>query len=79
MKLNSVNIHNFRSIKDASLNLYDYSLLVGANNAGKTNLLTALRIFYEDDIKFDEKTDFSKFPTDDNESWIDVEFLLTSE
>jgi len=79
MKLNSVNIHNFRSIKDASLNLYDYSLLVGANNAGKTNLLTALRIFYEDDIKFDEKTDFPKFPTDDNESWIDIEFLLTSE
>lgn len=79
MKLKSVNLHNFRSVKDARLNLYNYSILVGANNAGKTNLLTALRVFYEDGIKFDEKNDFPKFPTDDNESWIDMEFLLTNE
>ena len=41
--------------------------------------MTALRIFYEDDIKFVERNDFPKFPTDDNESWIDLEFLLLNE
>lgn len=79
MRLKTISIHNFRSIKDASFNLYDYSLLVGANNAGKTNLLTALRIFYEDNIRFAEKSDFPKFPTEDNESWIDIEFVLTKQ
>jgi len=79
LKIESINIHNFRSIKDCSLNVYDYSVLVGANNAGKTNLLTVLRVFYEDGIHFNEKTDFPKFQTDDNESWIEIEFQLTEE
>ena len=78
MQINSLKIHNFRSIKDTFFDLYDYSILVGANNAGKTNILTALRIFYEDKINFNEKTDFPKVKTDDNESWIDIEFLLQS-
>jgi len=55
MKIKSVKIHNFRSIKDAEFGLNDYSVLVGANNSGKTNILTALRIFYEDGVKFNEK------------------------
>ena len=76
MRIKSIKIHNFRSIKDAFFDLYDYSILVGANNAGKTNILNALRIFYEDTINFNEKTDFPKFKTDDNESWIEIEFLL---
>ena len=70
MKIKSITIHNFRSIKEAKFDPYDYSVLVGANNAGKSNVLTALRIFYEDGIKFNEKSDFSKFPTEDNENWI---------
>lgn len=59
--------------------LNDYNVLVGANNSGKTNILTALRIFYEDGIKFNEKRDFPKFHTDDMESWIEIEYLLTDE
>lgn len=54
--------------------LTDYSLLVGANNSGKSNIIDALRIFYEKD-KYD-KDDFPKFVTDDQETWIDIEFVL---
>ena len=79
MKIKSVRIHNFRSIKDTEFGLNDYSVLVGANNSGKTNILTALRIFYEDGVKFNEKIDFPKFQTDDNESWIEIEYLLTDD
>ena len=79
MKIKSITIHNFRSIKEAKFDPYDYSVLVGANNAGKSNVLTALRIFYEDGIKFNEKSDFSKFPTEDNETWIEIEYLLTDD
>jgi len=82
-RIKSVTIHNFRSIKEAKFNPYDYAVLVGANNAGKSNVFTALRIFYEDEIKFNEKTDFPKFrsdfQTEDNESWIEVEYLLTED
>ncbi len=53
MQLQRVKIHNFRSILDADFDLEKYSLLVGENNAGKTNIITALIIFYEDDIKFE--------------------------
>lgn len=77
MKIKSINIHNFRSVENAVFEIGDYALLVGANNAGKSNILTALRIFYEDDIKFAEKFDFPKFVTRNSESWIEIEYLLT--
>ena len=79
MKIKSIRIHNFRSIQDIGFKLNDYNVLVGANNSGKTNTLTALRIFYEDGIKFNEKVDFPKFKTDDEESWIEIEYQLTDD
>jgi len=78
MKIKSIRIHNFRSIQDTEFKLSDYNVLVGTNNSGKTNILTALRIFYEDGIKFNEKVDFPKFKTDE-ESWIEIEYQLTDD
>jgi len=75
VKINTVKIHNFKSIKDAEFNLDQYSLLIGENNAGKSNLLNALRVFYEDGIKFSSGTDTPKFKTD-KESWIEIEYEL---
>ena len=77
MKIKKITIHNFRSIKNQSFDLLGYSLLVGANNSGKTNIIDALRIFYERE-KWD-KDDFPKFKTDDQESWIEVEFSLVED
>lgn len=79
MQLKKVKIHNFRSVLDADFELEKYSLLVGENNAGKTNVITALRIFYEDDIKFSAKDDFPKCNPADNESWIELDFLTTDD
>lgn len=73
-------IHNFRSIKDAEFEINPYTLVVGENNSGKTNLLSALRVFYEDGgLKFDKNRDFPKFDTEDNESWIELHFSTTDE
>ncbi len=77
MKIKTITIHNFRSIKLQAFDLLSYSLLVGANNSGKTNIIDALRIFYEKE-KFDNN-DFPKFKTDDQESWIEIEFHLTDD
>jgi len=77
MKIKEVAIHNFRSIKDLTFRLNDYSLLIGPNNSGKTNIIDALRLFYEKE-KFDSE-DIPKFGTDDQESWIEIDFQLTNE
>ena len=79
MKIQKIKIHNFRSVKEQEVTLGDYSILLGENNAGKTNVIRALRIFYENDLKFDSKVDFPKFKTDDQESWIEIDFLTTTE
>lgn len=81
MKIKTITIHNFRSIKDTNIYLGDYSLLVGANNSGKSNIIDAIRVFFEGKdygLKYDKKRDFPKLDTD-NESWIDIEFELIDE
>src|SRR6266513_2331910 len=44
MKITKLIINNFRSIKNAEIVLDDITVLIGANNAGKTAVLDALRI-----------------------------------
>lgn len=78
MKISQFLLHNFRCIKDANIHLSNYSVLVGENNTGKTAIITALRMFWEDGgIKFDPDTDLPKFERDDDESWLEVHFLTT--
>lgn len=74
MRAITIKIHNFRTFADAELTLSPYSLLVGANNTGKSNLIDAIRVFYEKDIKYDEGRDFPKFPIADSGSWIEIQF-----
>ena len=44
--IDKVRIKNFRSLKDVEVNLQPVTLLVGANNAGKTTFLRALNIVF---------------------------------
>lgn len=78
MRAISIHIHNFRTFDDADISLLPYSLLLGVNNCGKSNLIDAIRVFYEKEIKYDELRDFPKYQTKDNESWIEIEFQPTS-
>ncbi|MCH7517319.1 MAG: AAA family ATPase, partial [Bacteroidetes bacterium] len=77
MQIISIEIHNFRSIEHSSLNIGDYSLFIGANNSGKSNVFDAIRIFYEHGIKYEHNNDFTKFETKDKECWIEIEFQLS--
>lgn len=79
MRIREIVVHNFRAFKDATLHLADYGLLIGANNSGKSALIDALRVFYEKDTKFDFQRDFPKFPTEDEESWLEVEYEMTKD
>jgi predicted ATPase len=46
VKLKQVRIENFRSFKDETIALDDYTCLVGPNGAGKSAVLTALNVFF---------------------------------
>ena len=71
MKIESVRIQNFRSYKDETVFLDDYSCFVGANGAGKSTLLCALNVFFRQnkdskkDSTFLAKDDFHHKNTDD--------------
>ena len=47
MKLSKVKIKGFRNFKKAEINFNDKSLIIGANDVGKTNLLWAIRLLLD--------------------------------
>lgn len=47
MILNKVQISGFRNFKDVTVNFNEHSLIIGANDVGKTNLIYALRILLD--------------------------------
>ena len=77
MELKHIKIHNFRSIINADIDVHDFTMLVGANNAGKSNTLNALRCFYGD-LKWSED-DFPKTNANDQESWVELSFELSAD
>jgi len=57
MKIQRIEIENFRSVESASFDTSDFNVFVGQNNHGKTNIFEALNWFYSlsgnlDEIKF---------------------------
>lgn len=74
MKLKEIKVHNYRAVIDLCIEAHDYTLLVGANNAGKSTVLNALRAFY-DDLKW-TTDDFPKTGATDADSWVQLKFAL---
>jgi hypothetical protein len=80
MQLRTVRIHNFRGLLDQRLELKPYTLLVGANNAGKSTIIDAVRAFYEKDgFKFRKDGDAPYVGATDKESWIELTFVLAAD
>ena len=48
MKARKVRLQNFRCFRDQTVDLGDYTCLVGPGGVGKSTILTALRIFFRD-------------------------------
>lgn len=63
MKIESVQIENFRSFKDETINLDDYNCFVGANGSGKSTVLYALNVLFRQ-FK-DSQTDLTKLSEED--------------
>lgn len=74
MKIDSIKIKNFRSIKNAFIRMHNITAIVGENNAGKTAILKALNAvlnFHEEESSF--KTLAHRFAPKTN-SYIEVTF-----
>jgi predicted ATP-dependent endonuclease of OLD family len=80
MRLEKVVIHNFRGIIDESFIAKEFTLLVGANNGGKSTVVDAIRAFYEKDgFKFKRERDWPVAGAKDEESWIHLSFICSPE
>ena len=65
LKIKTIKIRNFRSILSLDLNVDRMNVFVGLNDAGKSNVLKALNLFFnsetEPGVKYDFHTDYSKY------------------
>ncbi|MCF6227058.1 MAG: AAA family ATPase [Planctomycetes bacterium] len=80
MNINSIQLHNFRSLIDGTFTLNDYAVIVGKNNSGKTSIIDSVRAFYEKDkFKYKKDRDFPFSGSSDNDSWIEISYSLTKD
>ncbi|MGD9159893.1 MAG: AAA family ATPase [Desulfobacteraceae bacterium] len=51
MKLKDIEIEKFRTIDNLFVSMKDMLIMVGENNSGKSNILQALDLFYQDSVR----------------------------
>ena len=74
MKITHITIHNFRSIKDCELACRDMLVLLGQNNHGKSNVISALDFALNSSAKPDANDLFAFAGPDDKAMWVEVTF-----
>lgn len=63
MKISKIHIQNFRSFKDETIEIDNYTCFVGPNGAGKSSILAALNVFFQD--QSGSSTDVSNLEEED--------------
>lgn len=58
--IRKIRIKNFRSIVDETLELESFNVFVGLNDCGKSNVLKALNLFFNDETEPDQPLDFPR-------------------
>ncbi len=51
MKLKDIEIERFKTIENLSVSMSDMLIMVGENNCGKSNILRAQELFYQDSVR----------------------------
>jgi putative ATP-dependent endonuclease of OLD family len=74
MKLRQLLIHNYRSIRDLTLNVPDMLVLIGPNNHGKSNILRAIEFGLSASAKPDREDFFACREDGDDELWVEMIF-----
>lgn len=74
MEFKSLQVKNFRSFEEISIDLSNKNVFFGLNDVGKTNLLTALRFVFDRDIR---KNDFIDSDYFEKKTETPIEILVT--
>lgn len=75
MRPQRVAVHNVRGAVDVEIHLRDFTALIGPNNAGKTTLLDAVRLFYGA-LDWDGDRDRPWDDAADGESWVEIDYAV---
>lgn len=58
--IRSIMIKNFRSIRRENIKVSDFNVFVGMNDAGKSNILKALNLFFNDQVDMNSPFDYQR-------------------
>ena len=78
MKIEEIIIQNFRSISHQTIDVGKYNIILGENNAGKSNIINAIRYFY-DEIKIEPSDFFQKRNLEDGDMFVEILFDLSED
>jgi len=78
MRISEIKIHNYRSIRDIHFLCQPLLLMLGPNNHGKSNILSAVEFALSTSAK-PRIEDFFHFRGDDNELWVELTFVSLTE
>lgn len=80
MRIKHLKIHNYRSIRDLEMECQPFVVLLGANNHGKSNLLSALEFALSTTAKPVEQDFFAyRSKEEEDELWVEVIFYELTE
>ncbi|MFQ5624015.1 MAG: AAA family ATPase, partial [Paracoccaceae bacterium] len=74
MRIYKIEIHNYRSIRSISIDCNRLITLLGPNNHGKSNVLSALEFGLTTSAKPVEQDFFAHRKNGDDELWIEMTF-----
>ena len=81
MKLEKIHIKGFRNFDDVEVYLQEKTLIIGANDVGKSNLLYAFRLLFdktlsENDLELND-SDFNVY-SNATSTWMQIEIFYFS-
>src|SRR5699024_1613520 len=78
MRLTALRLKNFRSYQDTTtINFNDLTALIGKNDVGKSTILEALEIFFNDDVVSMDQNDLNIYAKENNDQEIHISCLFT--
>ena len=78
MKISKIRIHNYRSISDMEMDCEELVVMIGPNNHGKSNIVSAIEFALSTSVK-PTQGEFFAFCGDEKSLWVEITFHKLTE
>ncbi len=78
MKISKVKIHHYRSISEMEMDCEELVVMIGPNNHGKSNIISAIEFALSTSVK-PAQSDFFAFCGDEKNLWVETTFRILTE